>query len=169
MAEAASSMFTKKAMDKLRSPDDLDKYVSVTNPSVWVILAACLALLAGILTWGIFGAVTTSVTTSGAVESGEALCLLTASEAREVHVGDEAVMGGQRVTVKAISATPLSRGEVAEDLANDFLTATLMKEDWAYKVTLEGDTSALPVGVPLDVRITVERVAPISLVVGGQS
>ena len=39
MADEQNSIFTKKASDKLRSPDDLNEYVRVTNPSVWVVLA----------------------------------------------------------------------------------------------------------------------------------
>lgn len=32
MAEAKRNLFTKKATDKLQSPDDLDKFVQVANP-----------------------------------------------------------------------------------------------------------------------------------------
>lgn len=46
MADEQSNIFTKKASDRLRSPDDLDEYVRVTNPSVWIVLAAC-AMLSG--------------------------------------------------------------------------------------------------------------------------
>ena len=42
-----------------------------------------------------------------------------------------------------------------------------MKENWAYQVTFEGDTSKLPEGVPLSAEITVEWIAPIRLVLGG--
>jgi hypothetical protein len=55
VAEADNSIFTKKATDKLRSPDDLDEYVRVTNPSVWVVLAACIVLLVGLFAWAVFG------------------------------------------------------------------------------------------------------------------
>ena len=90
MADTESSIFNKKASEKLRSPDDLDKYVRVTNPSVWVALAACVALLVGILTWGVFGAVTTSVNTTGTCVKGSVVCFLTAEDAAKVSVGDRA-------------------------------------------------------------------------------
>lgn len=41
MANETSGLFTEKVAKKLRSPDDLDEYVRVTNPSIWVVLAAC--------------------------------------------------------------------------------------------------------------------------------
>ena len=61
MANASSSIFNKKASEKLRNPDDLDKYLRVTNPSVWIVIAACVVLLLGLLAWGVFGTVSTSV------------------------------------------------------------------------------------------------------------
>ena len=46
--EKNNSVFTKKATDKLRSPDDLDEYVRVTYPNVWIVLAACAILVIGL-------------------------------------------------------------------------------------------------------------------------
>ena len=81
MADVNSTIFNKRAAEKLRSPDDLDKFVRVTNPSVWVVLAACVALLAGLLAWGVFGAVTSSVSTTGVAINGKAMCFLDAEDA----------------------------------------------------------------------------------------
>ena len=90
MPEASRSIFNERASDKLRSPDDLDKYVQVTNPSVWVILVACIALLAGLLAWGVFGSVTTNVSATGVIANGQATCFLSADNVAKVSVGDSA-------------------------------------------------------------------------------
>ena len=169
MADISKSIFNKKATEKLRSPDDLDKYVRVTNPSVWVILLACIALLIGLFSWGFFGTVASSVTVTGTCEDGVAMCLLSAEDASKVHVDDAATIDGHPVTVSYISPTPASREELRAILDNDYLVATLMKDDWAYVVMFEGDVSDLADYVPVDVNITVDRMAPISLVLGGQS
>lgn len=65
MAQPERSIFNEKAASKLRSPDDLDKYVRVTNPSMWAILVACIALLAGLFSWAFFGSVSASVGATG--------------------------------------------------------------------------------------------------------
>jgi hypothetical protein len=166
MAKEAASIFNKQAQEKLRSPDDLDKYVQVTSPSVWVVLGACVALLAGLLVWGIFGTASTSVSGTGVVEGGQALCLLPAEDVARLHVGDAAYVGGQPLKVAEISSVPLSREEVSQGLDSDYLVASLIDGDWAYRVTFEGDISGLAQGVPLTVSITTERVAPISLILG---
>ena len=169
MADTASSIFNKRATEKLRSPDDLDKFVRVTNPSVWVVLAACVALLAGLLAWGMFGAVTTSVSATGVMVDGEAMCFLAADDAAKVHVRDVAVVGGENMVVAEVAAVPVSRDEAHKVLVNDYLVSSLVKGDWAYQVTFDGDVSELADGVPLSVNITTERIAPISLIFGSNA
>lgn len=80
----------------------------MTNPSVWVVLAACVALLAGLLAWGVFGAVTSSVSTTGVAIDGKALCFLDAADAAKVHVGDDASVAGEPMHVAFVAAVPVS-------------------------------------------------------------
>ena len=169
MADTASSIFNKRATEKLRSPDDLDKYVRVTNPSIWVILAACAALLAGLLAWGVLGSVTTSVTATGVVVNDRAMCFLSAEDVAKVSEGDAAYVGGEHMTVAKVASIPLSREEAAGILPSDYLVSTLVNGDWAYQVTFDGDTSELVDGVPQTVSITVERIAPIRLILGNNA
>ncbi|MBQ9020498.1 MAG: hypothetical protein IJ113_00585 [Eggerthellaceae bacterium] len=169
MPERVSSIFNQKATEKLRSPDDLDKYVRVTNPSVWVVLVACIAMLLALLAWGIFGAVTTSVSTTGTCVDGRAVCFLSAEDMAKVNVGDAALVGGKSMQVSALSAVPLSRDEASPVLKSDYLVSTLFQGDWAYQVDFEGESSELASSVPLSVNITTERVAPLSLILGGNA
>lgn len=169
MANENSSIFNKKATEKLRSPDDLDKYVQVTNPSVWAVLVACIALLAGLLGWGVFGSVSTSVAATGVVVDGKAMCFLAAEDAAKVHEGDAASINGDSMTVAKIAPVPVSRDEAGKILASDYLVSALVSGDWANQVTFDGDTTGLADGVPLRVSITTERIAPISLILGGNA
>ena len=169
MADSTNPIFNQKAAEKLHSPDDLDKYVRVANPSVWVALIACIALLAGLLAWGVFGAVTTSVSTTGVCVEGNAMCFLSAEDVAKVHVGDVASVGGEPMKVADVAAMPLSRAEAGKTLTGDYLASTLIPDDWSYQVTFEGETANLTDGIPLTVNITVERIAPISLVLGGNA
>lgn len=165
MPEAPASIFNKQASDRLHSPDDLDKYIHVTSPSVWVVLMAVLSLIAGLLSWGVFGAVSTNVSVTGTSAQGLPLCLLDAEQAAKVHVGDLAYVDSQQTKVDKVNTVPLSRDEVREMLGSDYLVDVLMKGQWAYVVTFEDIDSPID-GVPLSVSITTERVAPISLVLG---
>lgn len=170
MADATSSIFNKKATEKLRSPDDLDKYVRVTNPSVWVVLAACIALLFGLLAWGIFGTAATNVTTTATKINSGVVCFLETEDVAKVHPGDSALVNGEHMTVANVAATPLSRDEVGVLLGSDYLESVIVKSDWTYPVTFEGEAAAnFAEQVPLQAAITVDRIAPISLVLGGNA
>ena len=52
-------IFREKSMDRVSSPEALNDYIRVTTPSVWIVLAAIVILLAGMLAWSIFGTVET--------------------------------------------------------------------------------------------------------------
>ena len=51
------SIYRKKSMDRITSPEELGDYLHVTNPSVWVILAAIILLLIGMLVWSSFASI----------------------------------------------------------------------------------------------------------------
>ena len=157
----------------MHSADELEKCVRVTPPSIWVALVAFAVLLAGLLAWAIFGTIATRVPTTAAVVNGQAVCFLPEDDIVKMHVGDQADVNGEalgidNVTLKvnSISNLPVSRAEAGKIAPGDYLADALMKENWAYQVTFEGDTSKLPEGVPLSTEITVERIAPIRLVLG---
>lgn len=165
MADEKSSMFTKKASEKLRSPDDLDEYVRVTNPSIWVVLAACAVLLIGLFAWGFLGTAETNVAATAASVEGEVVAFLPAEKASKVHVGDPANVGGGLLQVESVGAVPLSRAEVHEIVGSDYLESTLVEGDWSYPVRFSGDgEAAFAEGVPLSATITVENIAPMSLI-----
>lgn len=160
------SIFNKEAQEKLRSPDDLDKYVRVTTPGKWSVIVAFAILLLGILTWATFGTVSTSVAATGVVVDGKALCFLPADEVVRVHVGDSAFMGGEKLKVSKIDKVPSSREEANKVLGSDYLVETLFEGKWATEVTFEGNVSSLDEGVPIEVNVTTERIAPITVIMG---
>lgn len=165
MADDKSNIFTEKASKKLRSPDDLDEYVRVTNPSIWVVLAACITLLIGLFAWGFFGTAETSVGGVGTYVKGKAVCFLPAEKASKVHVGDPANVGGELMEVASVSVVPLSRDEAHEIVGGDYLASTLVDGDWTYCVNFAYDGEcSLEESIPVPVNITVERIAPISLI-----
>ena len=52
-----SSIFRKKTLERVNQPDDLNDYIRVTTPAVWIVLIAIILLLVGIFAWMIFGTV----------------------------------------------------------------------------------------------------------------
>ena len=54
-------LFRKKSMDKISSPEQLNDYIRVSNPGVWMILACIIILLIGMCVWGVFGRLETTM------------------------------------------------------------------------------------------------------------
>ena len=51
------SIFRQKSIDRVSSPEQLNDYIRVTTPTVWLVLLALVILLLGILAWSVFGTV----------------------------------------------------------------------------------------------------------------
>ena len=167
MNSTQRSIFNERAAERLRNPDDLDRYVRITSPSVWAVVGALACLLAGLLAWGIFGSVSTSVVSTGVRVGQKVMCFLDAGEVARVDVGDDSLVDGKHLHVSSVASMPMSRDETENKLNSDYLKSALVKSDWTYMVEFEGDeTDNIEQGVPITVDITTERVAPITLLIG---
>lgn len=61
----SDGLFRKAALEKLSTPDQLDRLVVVTHPRGWLALAAAAIAIATGLLWGIFGTISYKVSGSG--------------------------------------------------------------------------------------------------------
>ena len=52
-----SEIYREKSIKRVNQPEDLNDYIRVTTPSVWVVLIAIALVLAAVLGWMIFGTV----------------------------------------------------------------------------------------------------------------
>ena len=50
-------IFRPRSLERISSPEQLNDYIRVTTPGVWLVLAALVVLLAGMLAWSILGTV----------------------------------------------------------------------------------------------------------------
>lgn len=57
--QSNSGIFREKSISRVSSPEELNDYIRVTSPSVWIVLIAVVVLLLGMLAWSIFGTVET--------------------------------------------------------------------------------------------------------------
>ena len=68
------NIFRQKSIDKVKSPENLDDYIRVSSPGVWLLLISVIILLAGACVWGFFGHMDSTVATTVYVENGTAVC-----------------------------------------------------------------------------------------------
>ncbi len=60
-----NDIFRKKSLERISSPEQLNDYIKVSNPSVWIIIIAIFCVLGAALYWGIAGRIPTTVAVNG--------------------------------------------------------------------------------------------------------
>ena len=66
-----SELYRKSSLEKLASPEQLDRSVKVTSPLSWLALAGALVVVAAVVIWSMLGSLPTVSTASGVIISAE--------------------------------------------------------------------------------------------------
>ena len=57
-----------ETIKKVDSPEQLNQYIKLSNPEVWILLIAIVVLLIGVCVWGCFGKIDTKISPKKAIE-----------------------------------------------------------------------------------------------------
>jgi len=60
-----AQIFRKSSLEKLSSPEQLDRVIKITSSRSWLILAAMMILTISLVLWGLLGEIPTQVTSDG--------------------------------------------------------------------------------------------------------
>ena len=167
-----NKLFKKSSVERFSSPEKLNDYIQVSNPSSWMVLAAALALLLGVLAWGFFGEMTQSASFSGVMQEGKLRCYVSSAVSAALEPGmevaiipmtareDAEIVGGK---VLSIASRPLSYDEVVRGIESDYLRAALDVSSWNIAVEITPD-GALYDGMIYAVSVITETLRPIDLI-----
>ena len=151
-------LFRKSSIERVSSPEQLNDYIKVSNPGVWMIMAAIIALLIGFCVWGVFGQLETKIATAGMCENGVFTCFVNEDEAAKINLGMTLNVDGNELSVSGISSKPISvNAEMDEYLLH---LGNFSEGDWLYEITAIG---ALADGV-YKADIVTESVSPVSFI-----
>ena len=150
--------FRKKSVERVASPEQLNDYVRVANPGVWLALAAVLALLVGACIWGVFGRLDTTLTAVAIAEKGSISVYVKEADISSVEDGMTVTIADREYTVSSISAVPIA---VTAELGDYALhLGGLQVGEWVYTVVLAGE---LADGI-YAADILIDSVSPMSFV-----
>ena len=65
-----NQIFRKESLDQISSPEQLNDYLRVTNPAVWLVLTAVILLLAGMLLWASVASIDSFASGTAQVQDG---------------------------------------------------------------------------------------------------
>ena len=122
-------LFRKETLERISSPEQLKDYLRVTNPGIWIVLAAIIALLAGVFVWSATGEMETVAQAKVIIES---------HEGKIVPVDPVAVKVGMivRVNNQKSSIAAIRQDEFGRDLG----IAEFALPDGTYNATIVTDS-----------------------------
>lgn len=130
-----STLFRKKAMARISSPEDLTSYLRVTSPGMWIILAAVIVLMLGLFAWAAVGTLETTVDATAIVQEHTA-----------------------RIVAADQGAAPLQAGMAIRIASQDFVIASVDYDEYG-RATAQAEVS-LPDGT-YAAKIVVDETRPI--------
>ena len=153
----SDQLFREKSMEQLNTPEQLTGYLRVTGPGVWLVLAGIIILLGGLLAWGVFGSIISTVTAPAVVREGDVRCYVLeedmerAGQKINIRIGDIDLeadeAGAERIVLNASDDPELFQsGYLSPGKKTVILTVATTLKDGLY-----------------DARVTTERLKPISL------
>ena len=163
-----NQIFRKKSLDRVSSPDQMEDYIHVTSPSVWIIFAAIVVLLIGACVWGIMGYLDTTATVAAYADPAENQLVLYIKEkdAPYVHPGTVFRINGQEYAIDTVEDGHL-RMESANGIGPELVeyamhVGGLVPGEWVMRA-YAAQTEPLQEGV-YEAAVVLERVHPMSFI-----
>ena len=154
------NLFRQKSIDRVSSPEQLNEYIRVASPSVWMVLGAIVVLLVGVCVWGILGRLDTVVSAVALSAEDMSYVYISEEDIDRVELGMPVKIDGTVCRLVEFGYDhPVSAGRVMSDYA--LHVSGWDSGAWVYVAYAAGE---VPAGT-YPAQIVVESVAPMSFVV----
>jgi len=100
-----SSLFRDKSLNAIESPEALNDYLRVTSPGVWLIMAAVIAVLLGLILWSVFGRIDTSVQVAVFASEDRTICYVPYDTLQKLGEGKTVKVEGSDYVLDLSGAT----------------------------------------------------------------
>lgn len=151
-------IFRKKSVEKMSSPEQLNDYVKVTNPGVWMVLTAIVVFLIGVCVWGIFGKLETKITVAAESRGGQTMLYVKEGDISAVKKEMSVSVDGKTYAITSIEPNPISVTDEISEYARH--VGGLSSGEWVYVIKID---QTLAEGV-YTAQITVDSVSPLYFV-----
>ncbi len=102
------NIFREKNIKKIASPEQLNDYVKVTNPGIWMVLTSIILLLIGVSVWGVFGNLNTVIHVNAECRNGLLMCYIQDKDIANVKKGMKVVVDDCEYELNSVSDQALS-------------------------------------------------------------
>ena len=156
-------LFREKSLERLNSPDEFDKYVKVSTPGTWILIAGIVLIVIGIFVWGILGDIPTYISVGVLqTESGKTYCLIDDEDYKRVSEGMTVEVDGKEYPLTNLS--DYDAFATVQQIGVSACEAVGMQDSgWIYMAEVEGFPQADDVLV-FKGRVMVEDIQPFSFI-----
>lgn len=156
-----NQLFREKSMERVSSPEQLNDYIRVANPSVWLALAVVVFLLIGICVWGIFGKLDTVLRVGAITEGERTVCYVKESDIGTVSREMKVRLNEEEYAIAEIAVQPV---QIDTDFP-DYLAhlGGITRGEWVYAVVLDG-IGGVDGGI-YEAEIVIESISPMTFVI----
>lgn len=154
-----NSVFRKKSLKRISSPEQLNDYIRVSNPSVWLVLGALFIMLIAAFIWSVSGNIISKVDATGVFQDIDAkpgvetvVCFVGVDDSQKIvknmevrlynkyKPSNEYIIG----KVNKISKVPVKQEDILSDFSNEFIAKSILETGYgvAVLVSLEQDPNS---------------------------
>ena len=145
-----------KKLRKVDSPEQLNQYIRLSNPGVWILLIAIVVLLIGVCAWGFFGKIDTKITTVAISGDYNSYVYIKEADLEKIKNGMnvEIVNNENKYKIVEIETTPEKVTDELSEYARHL--GNFQIGEWVYKCRLNKNLREGTYGA----NIVVESIAP---------
>ena len=145
-----------KKVKKVDSPEQLNQYIRLSNPGVWILLIAIVILLIGVCAWGYFGKIDTKINTVAISSDYKSYVYIKEIDLEKVKNGMKVEIANNenKYEIVEIETTPEKVTEELSEYARHL--GNFQIGEWVYKCKLN---SSLREGT-YSANIVIESIAP---------
>ena len=104
-----NQIFREKSIKRISSPEELNKYLRVTNPGIWAVLLAVIVLLGGLIVWASVGTLETKVDAEAVVSDGHVQVTVAGDKAGLVQADMPLIIDGNETVLDDVKTDEYGR------------------------------------------------------------
>ena len=150
-------LFREKSLEQFSSPEQLNDYIRVASPSIFLLLGAVIVFLIGVVIWSLTGTIQSTIDVNAVVNKGILTAYVPQREAADMDQRSTVSVNGNEYAISTVS----NAMRAADVLDSDQLAVyELNPNDMVYAVSSE---TTLPDG-SYAARVIVEKLRPADLI-----
>ncbi|MDO4940390.1 MAG: hypothetical protein Q4E33_01700 [Erysipelotrichaceae bacterium] len=154
----SEKLFREKSLKRISSPEELNDYLKVTSPSIWILLTSVIVLLVGALVWATFGTMDTTINTVAVNTEGNVIRLyVKEDDISKIEVGQTVKINDEEYKIDEIRKDPISVDGTFPDYV--LHVGNIQIGEWVYTLIINANIEP---GV-YEAKIVVESIKPINL------